>query len=221
MSFETSNSDGQVGEQLYIDYLTNNNINFIDVRQDKHCQLLDIDFIIPKGTYDKNDILKYVTKAYPDDRAKRQMEIGYTVEVKLDKVTHNRTIKNNGEISNGTGNLVYELISHNMPGCMARSYSDFVLYICVDTFDEFARLKKAYMINLYKWRQTIIDSGKNNTQNLQLKPLKFIKENDEYVEENVLNILHPVEKLMKINGVITDFTEKLLNFFPKNLVMSK
>ena len=37
MSFYDSNLDGQVGEQLYIDYLKANNIKFIDVRNDIEC----------------------------------------------------------------------------------------------------------------------------------------------------------------------------------------
>ena len=53
MSFELSNIEGQIGEQMYIDYLKDNKIKFIDVREDKNAQLLDIDFIIPKGNNDK------------------------------------------------------------------------------------------------------------------------------------------------------------------------
>lgn len=219
MGFKESNTEGKVGEKMYADYLKENNINFIDVSDDDYCQLLDIDFIIPQGNHTKEEILSHIRKGNPYKRKERQQQIGYTVEVKLDKVTHNRFKKTNGEISNGTGNLVYELISHNMSGCLARSYADFVLYVCVDTFDEYAILKKAYMINLYKWRESMTDSGKENKQSLQLKPLKYIKEGDEFIEENVLNILHPVIKLKEYKGALIDFTQKLENFFPKNLVL--
>ena len=216
MSFYDSNLDGQVGEQLYIDYLNANNIKFIDVRNDIECQQLDIDFIIPHGNNTKDDILKYVRHAHFNDRTQRQQKIGYTVEVKLDKVTHNRYITKNGDISNGTGNLVYELISHNMPGCLARSYADFILYICVDTFDEYTTLKKVYMINLFNWRNLMTQ---NNNLNMRLKPIAFVVENNKPVKEDILNILCPVQNLLQYNNVIKDVTKKFEKFFPNNLIL--
>ena len=45
MSFQDSLQDGKIGEQLYIDYVKSINGNIIDARNDKQCQLLDIDFI--------------------------------------------------------------------------------------------------------------------------------------------------------------------------------
>lgn len=216
MSFYDSNLDGQVGEQLYIDYLKANNIKFIDVRNDIECQQLDIDFIIPHGNNTKDNILKYVRHAQFNDRTQRQQKIGYTVEVKLDKVTHNRYITKNGDISNGTGNLVYELISHNIPGCLARSYADFILYICVDTFDEYTTLKKVYMINLFNWRNLMTQ---NNNLNMRLKPIAFVVENNKPVKEDILNILCPVQNLLQYNNVIKDVTKKFEKFFPNNLIL--
>lgn len=221
MSFNESNTEGKIGEQLYIDYMNDNNIKFADVREDKLCQWLDIDFIILHNNHTKEDVLENIKNGNPSKRNIRQQNVGYAVEVKVDKVTHNRFTKKNGEISEGTGNLVYEVISHNMPGCLARSYADFILYICIDTFENNTLLKKAYMINLYKWRKAMIDSGKDNTQNIQLKPLKYIQEKGKFEEEYVLNILHPVNKLLEIPNTITDFTTKLIKYFPKNLHITK
>lgn len=221
MAFNDSMIEGKVGEQMYIDFLKDKNIKYIDVREDELCQWLDIDFIIPAGEHTKEDVLKDIRHAKPNERTYRQLTVGYTVEVKLDKVTHNRYKNKNGIITEGTGNLVYELISHNMPGCLARSYADFVLYVCVDTFEENTILKKAYMINLYKWREAMVNTGKENIQKIILKPLKYVKENNINVEENILNILHPVDNLFKLEGVIRDFTETLKKYFPNNLHMSK
>jgi hypothetical protein len=221
MSFNESNTEGQIGEQLYIDYMNDNNIKFADVREDKLCQWLDIDFIILHNNHTKEDVLENIKNGNPSKRNIRQQNVGYAVEVKVDKVTHNRFTKKNGEIYEGTGNLVYEIISHNMPGCLARSYADFILYICIDTFENNTLLKKAYMINLYKWRKAMIDSGKDNTQNIQLKPLKYIQEKGKFEEEYVLNILHPVNKLLEIPNTITDFTTKLIKYFPKKLHITK
>lgn len=221
-NFEISNKEGGIGEQLYIDYLNNQNKNFYDVRENVICQELDIDFIIPiKDNVSLDEILLNIRSGNPNQRQERQKNIGYAVEVKVDKVTHNRYKKRNGEISNGTGNLVYEVISHNMPGCLARSYADFILYVCIDTFDEYTILKKAYMINLHKWRDSMVNSDRNN-QNIKLKPLKFVLENGKQVEENILNILHPVKDLLQLgNTVIIDYTDKLNPFFPTNLKLKK
>lgn len=215
MGFKESNEEGKIGEKMYADYLTENNINFIDVSNDLYCRLLDMDFIIPKENYTKNDILSFALKADPYGRKERQQKIGYTVEVKLDKVIHNRYIDKNGMIINGTGNLVYEDISHNMPGCLARSYADFVLYVCVDTFDYYTILKKAYMINLYKWRETMI----KKPQFIKIKALAHINENGVLVKEDILNKLYPVEILKQEKNTISDFTQKVEKFFPKNLIL--
>lgn len=217
MSFNDSNLEGQIGEEMYINYLKDKNIEFFDVREDLQCQWMDIDFIIPSNNHTKEEILEEVKHAKPNTRAKRQKEIGYAVEVKLDKVTHNRFKKHNGDISEGSGNLVYELISHNMPGCLARSYADFILYVCVDNFDSETILKKAYMINLYKWRQAMVNTGKNNIQHVVLKPTKYVKENNKLVEENILNILHPVKDLLTVDGAVKDLTDTFMKYFPKNI----
>lgn len=161
MSFYDSDLEGKVGEQLLIDYFNHNNIKFYDVREEPIAQWLDIDFVVPKGNHDKLEILNEVRNGNPNKRLLRQKELGYTIEVKLDKVTHNRYIKKNGELSNGTGN--------------------------------------------------------NNSQNIFLKPTKNVKEKNELVEENILNILHPVENLIQVDGAVKDFTNNVIQFFPNNL----
>jgi hypothetical protein len=220
MSFELSNIEGQIGEQMYIDYLKDNKIKFIDVREDKNAQLLDIDFIIPKGNNDKHTIMELIKHAQPYNRKERQINDGYAVEVKLDKVIHNRYINKNGTLTEGTGNLVYELISHNMPGCLARSYADFILYICIDTFEQNTIFKKAYMINLYNWRMALVNMNNNNFKPF-IKALKYVKEKNETIEENIVNILCPIKQLLNIPNVVMDYTEKLEKYFPQNLSITK
>ena len=110
MEFRDSNKEGQIAEDLMIEYWNSKGCDFIDVRTDKFFQDLDVDFIIPKKGYtkesclnvnDKNEIKKY----------------GHLVEIKLDKVIHSRHKCKNGVISHGTGNFVYELILFVPDGC--------------------------------------------------------------------------------------------------------
>lgn len=219
MSFQDSLQDGKIGEQLYIDYVKSINGNIIDVRNDKQCQLLDIDFIRTYENHTKEEVLDNIQNGNPDKRIQRQREIGYAVEVKLDKATHNRKLIN-GKMTYGTGNIVYEVISHNMPGCTARTYADFVLYICVDTFEPVTKLIKAYMINMYNLRKAMTES-KELKNKMILKQMTYVQENNIPTKEDILNILIPVEELIKLNNIITDYTDKIINFFPQNLHMTK
>lgn len=219
MSFQDSLQDGKIGEQLYIDYIKSINGNIIDVRNDKQCQLLDIDFIRLYKNHTKEEVLDNIQNGNPEKRIQRQKEIGHTIEVKLDKATHNRKLIN-GKITYGTGNIVYEVISHNMPGCTARTYADFVLYICVDTFEPVTKLIKAYMINMYNLRKAMTES-KELKNKMIFKQMTYVQENNIQTKEDILNILIPVEEIIKLDNIISDYTNKLINFFPQNLHMTK
>ena len=136
MSFESSKLEGEIAEQMFIDYLNFHGKKFFDARNDKECRLFDIDFITLKNKHNEKEVLKDITNGNYDKRKKRIEEVGCAIEVKLDKVIHNRYINKKGELINGTNNFVYEVISHNMSGWAARCYADYILYVCVDTFDD-------------------------------------------------------------------------------------
>ncbi len=205
MEFRDSNKEGQIAEDLMIEYWNSKGCDFIDVRTDKFFQDLDVDFIIPKKGYtkesccnvnDKNEIKKY----------------GHLVEIKLDKVIHSRHKCKNGVISHGTGNFVYELISHNNPGCLARCYADLLIYVCVDVYDEVYKLEHAYLIDLYNLRKYMT----KNHNKLQLKGIQNI----DNIEENVLNILINIKDIENIGGedkiIKHDYVNELKPFFPLN-----
>ena len=153
MSFESSKLEGEIAEQMFIDYLKFHGKKFFDARNDKECRLFDIDFITLKNKHNEKEVLKDITNGNYDKRKKRIEEVGCAIEVKLDKVIHNRSKKNN-KLTYGTNNFVFEEISHNMPGWAARCYADYILYVCVDTFDDIMSLAKVYLIDLYKLRYT-------------------------------------------------------------------
>lgn len=232
MAFNDSIEIGKIAEEMYKQFLIASGKiegkDFIDVRNnDDLCQWLDIDFIILKNNHNKQDVLNDIRSGNPKKRKERINNIGYAVEVKLDTVTHNRYKNKDNIITEGTGNLVYELISHNMPGCLARSYADFILYVCVDNFEYITQLKKVYMINLFNWRKSMTQIDAIKKQNIKLKPIETLKEFNantntfEFVNENILNILCPVKNLIdNTDNTIMDWTNKFSNFFPNNLHVS-
>ena len=100
-----------------------------------------------------------------------------------------------------------------MPGCMARSRADFILYVCVgqNINTQFTELKKAYLINLHNWRQYLCN--KKNIETCKLKPLETLGDNDNHI----LNILQPIKDIANNKSITTDYTQKLIKFFPNNL----
>lgn len=219
MSFESSKLEGEIGEQMFIDFLNCNNIKFIDVRDDELCQWLDIDFIILKNNHTKEEVLKHIRSGNEIERRKRIDEIGYAVEVKVDKVIHCRDNKN-GKITYGTNNLVYEIISHNMPGCLARCYSDYILYVCMDVFEPITKLSEVYLIDLYRWRQAIGKSIRDK-EKVFLKSLECVKENGKEVKEDIVNILYSIDNIKEKKEICKNITDKFKNLFPKDLYFKK
>ena len=63
-----------------------------------------------------------------------------------------------------------------------QEYADFILYICIDTFEQNTIFKKAYMINLYNWRMAIVNMNNNNFKPF-IKALKYVKEKNETIEK--------------------------------------
>ena len=87
-------------------------------------------------------------------------------------------------------------------------------------FDEVTTLQKVYMINLYNWRQ-LLTNDNQLSKHLILKPSKYVLEKGKHVEENVLNMLCPVNLLLPHQNIIKDLTNQFKPFFPNNLHMSK
>lgn len=217
MSFESSKLEGEIAEQMFIDYLNFHGKKFFDARNDKECRLFDIDIITLKDNHNEKEVLKNITNGNYDKRKKRMDEVGCAIELKLDKVIHNRSYKN-GKLTYGTNNFVFEEISHNMPGWAARCYADYILYVCVDTFEGIMSLVKVYLIDLYKLRENLFDFRKDE-RSRQVK-LDYIEENGILVKENIQNLLININ-LMIEQGVCKDVTDKFIDFFPKNLYITE
>ena len=126
---------GKKGESLFESYAKRKKYTIINVTEDKNFQDKDIDFIIilnPEYSIERilNENLFTKYSSHKDDWV--------SVEVKTDTRT------------NGTRNLVYEVVSHDNPGCLARSVADFIFYAAVN--DDATQIYDAWIINLKKWR---------------------------------------------------------------------
>lgn len=193
-NFNNDLAIGEIGESYFINYaekyLTSEINKLVDVRNDEKFQLLDIDFVILKNDYSIDTLLNNIRDGHPDTREHRQRNKGYAIEVKTDLRTH-------GSLE--TGNIVYEIISHNMPGCMARCYADFLFYVCLDNNTH--NIEKIYFINVYKWREWIC-----NNSNLK----KHIRSNAITNEKDkICNYLCPIKNLIE-NSIAKDITDKFL-----------
>lgn len=153
-NFDIDKEIGKIGESLFESFgkenpfITNHNYHRVeDVSYNKHFQSLDIDFVVYfDEDYTEDMLLRDITDGNPAHYKNRYLNQAMAVEVKTDTRTYD------------TRNVVYELISHDMPGCMARSYADFIYYVCISTDLEH---KETFMINMHKWRQWIRENIKD------------------------------------------------------------
>jgi hypothetical protein len=215
MKFDDSNKIGLIGESLFERYISSIGRKYKDVRDIKNFQYLDIDFVLfNSDVYTEDDSCldvfyeSEIRSGNPSVYLRRRNEIGMGVEVKVDCVTHNRKRRKDGTISEGTGNIVYEIISHNMPGCLARTYADYILYVCVDDFDETGVYKfvKVYLAETVKLREWM--TKKENECYLKPKSIEMI----DGQLENINNYLILVDKL-KNDKIFKDVTEMYEPFF--------
>jgi len=151
---------GKKGESLFESYATRKKYTIVNVTEDKNFQDKDIDYIIilnPEYNIERilgeNLFTKY--SAHKDDWV--------SVEVKTDTRT------------NATRNLVYEVLSHDNPGCLARSVADFIFYVAVN--DDATQIYSAWMVNLKRWRtwlrEVSPELNKEDAKNLPVRLHNF------------------------------------------------
>lgn len=175
---------GKIGEDFCYEMLKQSQkaVSIIDVSEDKRFQLIDVDFIQilrtkPNGEeYTKDDVFNNLIGGDAD----KTFYLLY--EVKTDTV------------SITSRNVVYEIISHDGPGCAALSRAHYFFYIFVDGNND---IREAWLIDMKKWRQYIRENSKNvvkmiETKNGGIALNEFNKYNDK-----VLNILTNIEVMQK------------------------
>ena len=159
-NFKTDNDIyGKKGEALFESFSAKHGLYIIDVREGKEFQLRDIDYIIIKNPeYTIERILEEDSFTKYDKHEKDWI----SVEVKTDTRTHD------------TRNLVYEIISHDNAGCLARSCADFIFYVAVN--HDATKIFETWWVKLKEWRRWIRENS------YKLNPQK--KKDNGVFEEN-------------------------------------
>ena len=180
-NFLNDNEIGKIGENIFekhfYEYITLNEskgktLKLVDVRDDKVFQELDIDYVALIDNHAIDDLLINIRSGNPKLIDERVNNIGYTFEVKTDTRTSE------------TGNIVYEILSHNMPGCLARCYADFLIYVCLNRYNHNI-VDAVYSINVHKLRNWLTN---NNNK-------KYYKTNA-ISKEGILNFLINIDSLI-------------------------
>lgn len=189
-NFNDDNEMGKLGENDFAYYantfLSKKHAYFklVDVSEDKVYQVLDIDFVAYiDPNYTEKELLRDIKSGNPKKIHNRIENKAIAIEVKTDKRTHD------------TRNVVYELISHDMPGCLARSYADLVYCVCMgknDTKDNFTIFER-FAIDLHKWRTWIRENSRSI--NGCDSPIFFKSINKE--EDHICNLLCKIETMVR------------------------
>ena len=200
-SFEESNKIGSFGEEilekLYLALYKPKGWIKEDVRGDEEFQRRDIDFLFLKDGYTKEEYLALCDKGNLSLIQKRR-EWGKGIEVKTDRRTHE------------TRNLVYEIVSHNMPGCMARSYADFVFYVCTDNVPNPSSFKEVFLIDLYELRRFIVKNPFLKKEDGKFAIKLHSEEKIDNKREDILNLLICVDAIND-KDVCKDITKLIVD----------
>ena len=174
---------GKFGENVFEQWSNNKGFKTLNVTSDKEFQDQDIDFIsIVNKEYDKERLLlEDKLSFYSEERAKNT---AFTTEVKTDTRTFS------------TRNVVYELLSHDNPGCLARSKADFIFYVAVD--EDATVTKEAWFINLSKWRKWLREHSRD--VNHHDSPIKL--NNYSTHGDGCMNFLCNIDQMVK-DGIAT------------------
>ena len=141
-NFDKDNKLGKIGEKLLYKILCNSpkTKKVVDVSDEKIFQLIDVDFVqfIKFGIFGSPYTIEDVKKNLIGRGRNKSFFLLY--EVKTDTV------------SLKSRNVVFEIISHDGPGCAASSRADYFFYVFVDKDRE---VKEAWLISATEWRKYI------------------------------------------------------------------
>lgn len=174
-NFKNDIEIGKIGENDFKNFVENSSKTkkLYDVSEDPIFQLLDIDFIqIIKDGYTLEDA-KNVFINHSNDKS-----FFNAYEVKTDLV------------SEKTRNVVYELISHDNPGCGAITRAKYFYYVFLNEFTH--EIKERWLIDVKKWRNWIRINSEKEIKDIG----KFIRiHNFDRTNDHVLNFLCNIEEM--------------------------
>ena len=183
-NFDKDLEIGKIGENLLREILekSKKTVNIDDVSDDYRFKLLDVDFIQytkkkEDGTDYNSDDVFYSFIGKDKDRTFRT-----TYEVKTDT----RSL--------ASRNVVFEVISHDGPGCAALSRADYFFYVFTDDNKD---IREAWLINMKKWRKFIRENSKSPKNLSETKNGGFALHNFDTYGDHVLNFLTNIGVLEK------------------------
>lgn len=166
---------GKIGEDDLISRLqiSDKSVEIINVGKNENFYDYDIDIIqMTEPGYTVDNVLEYLRM-----NSVQKIPFAHTYEVKTDTV------------SIDTRNIVYEILSHDNPGCLAKSKAEFVYYVFLDREDKIA---ERYILNLREWRRWIREHSNDCNKSSFLKTHNFNRTNDK-----CFNFLCNIEKLVE------------------------
>lgn len=183
-NFEKDNEFGKIGENLVSEILSESDktLALYDVSDDYRFRLLDIDFVqIVKtredgGEYTIDDVFDNIM-GKDSDRSFFNL-----YEVKTDS----RSLESR--------NVVYEIISHDGPGCAALTRANYFFYIFVDGSKN---IREGWLIDVKKWRKFIRESCDNVVGMKNTKSGGIALNNYNRWGDKVMNILTNIDFLKK------------------------
>lgn len=197
-NFRNDISIGKIGEEDFEQFLSSSKKceHFENVTDVPFFQLIDIDYI--QFTRLKEDGTQYTSEdvkaAILSHTRKKDMDWCILYEVKTDTM------------SAKTRNVVYEIISHDGPGCAAITRSDFFYYVFTDEIN-FGKIKERWLIDIKAWRKLIRENCEEEARKLRSEKPSILLNNFDRTNDYVLNFLVNID-YMERNGVARKIQEK-------------
>lgn len=179
---------GKIGEEDLKSVLLSSNktVELIDTSSREDFYDYDIDIVqMTEGGHTLDEVLAILRQ-----NSIHKIPFAHTYEAKADTV------------SVSSRNIIYEVLSHDNPGCLAKSKAEFIYYAFLDKNDN---VVERYLIDLKKWRQWIREHCKDCNRSKYL-----ILNNFDRTHDGVMNFLCNIDKMVE-DGVAKD-VNKLKNF---------
>lgn len=207
--FTKESSKGIIGEKFFETYIFPKHFKpkgfyyCYDIRDTESSKFFDIDYVLEKlneNATDNSDLVKfqsYLDKQISKHTLKNLEKANFLgIEVKTDT----RILK--------TGNIVYDVTSHDKAGGLARSRCDFLVYVCITEKEH--NIEKYIIINMFKLRKYLRENhDKINVKGSGIKTHCFYDAENKSDGESLLFLIN-INNLTKKNIAIIKETNGTL-----------
>lgn len=195
---------GKIGEDFFLKYYVPTIKQFVgkqivDMRGTQFEKDYDIDFLIlPKEMFVDKDNLEWQKSIKNELIYHTEEKIGESKIFAIEVKTDTKAIK--------TGNIAYDITSHNKPGGLARSLADFAFFVIIDKNNMVA---KYCMVNMFKFRRIIGEQIKD-VNKVKGFFMTYFKDEENEKDGNSLLLLTSFNFLEK-NNVAKVYNFKVFN----------